>query len=69
MVFGYGTHFWLEVPLVKLEGQVVILRLILERLRHLALDNSDRPLEPIPSTSRLRVTHLPLRFVRDGQYV
>lgn len=50
MVFGYGTHFWLEVPLVKLEGQVVILRLILERLRHLALDNSDRPLEPIPST-------------------
>lgn len=50
MVFGYGTHFWLEVPLVKLEGQIVILRLILERLRHLALDNSDRQLEPIPST-------------------
>jgi cytochrome P450 len=67
LAFGYGTHFCLGATLARLEGKVV-LKTILERLHGLALDDSDKPLEPLPSTVFYGVEHLPLRFKSNNKY-
>ena len=58
--FGDGIHFCLGAPLARLEGQVV-LRVILQRLQGLTLDDGDS-LQPLQSVFFHGVAHLPLRF-------
>jgi cytochrome P450 len=60
--FGHGIHFCLGAPLARLEAKVA-LKIILERLQDLELDDSKKEeIKPIDSFIFHGVSHLPLRF-------
>ena len=59
--FGHGIHFCLGAPLARLEARVV-LKIILERLQNLELDES-KDIKPLQSLIFHGVSQLPLRFM------
>ena len=58
--FGHGIHFCLGAPLARLEARVA-LKIILERLQNLELDES-KAIKPLDSLIFHGVSQLPLRF-------
>ena len=58
--FGHGIHFCLGAPLARLEARVA-LKIILERLQNLELDES-KAIKPLHSLIFYGVSQLPLRF-------
>jgi cytochrome P450 len=58
--FGQGIHFCLGAPLARLEARVA-LKIILERLQNLELDESEA-IKPLDSLIFHGVSQLPLRF-------
>src|SRR6187200_80362 len=58
--FGHGIHFCLGAPLARLEARVA-LKIILERLQNLELDES-KDIKPLQSLIFHGVSQLPLRF-------
>src|SRR6187200_3108252 len=58
--FGHGIHFCLGAPLARLEARVA-LKIILERLHDLELDDS-KDIKPLQSLIFHGVSQLPLRF-------
>jgi cytochrome P450 len=60
--FGHGIHFCLGAPLARLEAKVA-LKIILERLQDLELDDSKKEdIKPLNSLLLHGVSQLPLRF-------
>jgi cytochrome P450 len=60
--FGHGIHFCLGAPLARLEARVA-LKIILERLQDLELDESKKEdIKPLESVIFHGVSQLPLRF-------
>lgn len=60
--FGHGIHFCLGAPLARLEAKVA-LKIILERLQDLELDDSKKEdIKPLDSITNHGVSQLPLRF-------
>jgi len=59
--FGHGIHFCLGAPLARLEARVA-LKIILERLQNLELDES-KDIKPLQSLIFHGVSQLPLRFM------
>jgi cytochrome P450 len=58
--FGHGIHFCIGAPLARLEARVA-LKIILERLQDLELDES-KAIKPLDSLIFHGVSQLPLRF-------
>jgi cytochrome P450 len=58
--FGHGIHFCIGAPLARLEARVA-LKIILERLQDLELDES-KAIKPLDSLIFQGVSQLPLRF-------
>jgi cytochrome P450 len=62
VAFGHGIHFCLGAPLARLEARVA-LKIILERLQNLELDESSiEAIKPLDSLIFHGVSQLPLRF-------
>jgi cytochrome P450 len=60
--FGHGIHFCLGAPLARLEAKVA-LKIILERLQGLEIDDSRKEdIKPLNSLLLHGVSQLPLRF-------
>jgi cytochrome P450 len=60
--FGNGIHFCLGAPLARLEANIAI-KLILERLQDLELDESKKEvIKPLEGLNLHGVSHIPLRF-------
>jgi cytochrome P450 len=64
--FGHGIHFCLGAPLARLEARVA-LKIILERLQNLELDDSNiEAIKPLHSLFFHGVSQLPLRFTHGN---
>ncbi|HET7285243.1 MAG TPA: cytochrome P450 [Nitrososphaeraceae archaeon] len=64
--FGHGIHFCLGAPLARLEAGVA-LKIILERLQNLELDDSNiEHIKPLHSLFFHGVSQLPLRFTHGN---